>query len=80
MQVDLSRRVWPKLLAEKVSAPDKAPDAAGSIDYRHSFVDMTKIEVQASNWTQLGKTCKPAMGFGFAAGTTDGEMLHHETL
>ncbi len=45
---------------------------AGPIDYRHAFVDMPTVQVQASNWTQVGKTCKPAMGFGFAAGTTDG--------
>lgn len=74
----MSRQPWRQTSwkeVEEVLALKKHPDAAGSIDYRHSFVDMTKIEVQASNWTQLGKTCKPAMGFGFAAGTTDGEIL-----
>ena len=45
---------------------------AGGIDYRHKFVDMTKVVVEASNFTRAGKTCPAAMGFSFAAGTTDG--------
>ena len=30
------------------------------------------MQVPASNWTRAGRTCPPAMGFSFAAGTTDG--------
>ena len=45
----------------------------GPIDFRHAFLDMRGIRVAASNFTQAGTTCKPAMGFAFAAGTTDGE-------
>jgi len=33
---------------------------------------MRNITVQESNFTRAGQTCKPAMGFAFAAGTTDG--------
>jgi len=33
---------------------------------------MRNITVHASTNTREGKTCKPAMGFSFAAGTTDG--------
>lgn len=44
----------------------------GPIDYRHAFLDMRGIRVRATNFTQPGTTCKPAMGFAFAAGTTDG--------
>ncbi|KAL4436684.1 hypothetical protein ABPG75_003823 [Micractinium tetrahymenae] len=44
----------------------------GPIQYRHAFLDMRGIQVQASDFTQAGRTCKPAMGFAFAAGTTDG--------
>lgn len=33
---------------------------------------MRNIKVVGSNFTRSGKTCKPAMGFSFAAGTTDG--------
>lgn len=44
----------------------------GGISYRHKFVDMTKLVVEESNFTKAGKTCPAAMGFSFAAGTTDG--------
>ncbi|CAG2240357.1 ASAH2 [Mytilus edulis] len=43
----------------------------GPVDFRHSYVDMTKVEVQLNATTKV-KTCKPAMGYSFAAGTTDG--------
>ena len=46
---------------------------AGGISYRHKFIDMTSISVEASNFTRAGKTCPAAMGFSFAAGTTDGD-------
>ena len=48
---------------------------AGDIDYRHAFLDMSSITVSASNHTRAGATCRAAMGFSFAAGTTDGEWL-----
>ena len=49
---------------------------AGDIDYRHAFLDMSGITVAASNHTRAGTTCRAAMGFSFAAGTTDGERLN----
>lgn len=45
----------------------------GPIQYRHAFLDMRGLRVDASNFTRAGTACKPAMGFAFAAGTTDGE-------
>lgn len=33
---------------------------------------MRSISVRKTKHTREGKTCKPAMGFSFAAGTTDG--------
>ena len=33
---------------------------------------MSAITVAPSNYTRAGKTCRAAMGFSFAAGTTDG--------
>lgn len=38
------------------------------------FLDMRGLQVGASQFTgnRSGSTCKPAMGFAFAAGTTDG--------
>ena len=45
---------------------------AGPIDFRHAFLDMTGIEVREGPNTRAGRTCPAAMGFSFAAGTTDG--------
>ncbi|KAK4482411.1 hypothetical protein RD792_009566 [Penstemon davidsonii] len=47
----------------------------GKIDYRHSYVDFSKLNVTVSKQgggTNVVKTCPAAMGFAFAAGTTDG--------
>ena len=45
---------------------------SGPVDYRHTFVDMSKVDVVESSFTRAGKTCLPAMGVSFGAGTTDG--------
>jgi neutral ceramidase len=45
---------------------------SGPIEYRHMFLDMRNLVVEESNFTRPGTACKPAMGFAFAAGTTDG--------
>merc|ERR1739838_1235592 len=42
----------------------------GPVTYIHQNVNMTNQEVKRGNKTY--HTCKPAMGFSFAAGTTDG--------
>ena len=52
-----------------VAAFDGIP-LEGTVDYRHIFIDMSNIKVPF-NGSQV-KTCKPAMGQSFAAGTTDG--------
>ncbi|KAL0294908.1 UNVERIFIED_CONTAM: Neutral ceramidase 1 [Sesamum calycinum] len=47
----------------------------GKIDYRHTFVDFSKLNVtipKEGGGTNVVKTCPAAMGFAFAAGTTDG--------
>lgn len=47
----------------------------GKIDFQHTYVDFSKLEVTLDNHggkSQVVKTCPAAMGFGFAAGTTDG--------
>ncbi|XP_067670891.1 neutral ceramidase B-like [Haliotis asinina] len=43
---------------------------SGPVDFRHSYVDMTDVAVEVNG--TIVKTCKPAMGYSFAAGTTDG--------
>lgn len=62
-QADKAQQLW----------RDKGNVVSGDIDYRHVFIDMTSVQVQESNFTRAGKTCKAAMGFSFAAGTTDGK-------
>ncbi|XP_064644788.1 uncharacterized protein LOC135498445 [Lineus longissimus] len=44
---------------------------SGPVGFVHQYVDMTNFSVPI-NKTYTAKTCKPAMGFSFAAGTTDG--------
>ncbi|XP_066306623.1 neutral ceramidase-like isoform X2 [Miscanthus floridulus] len=48
----------------------------GSVDYRHTYLDFSQLEVNVSASTggqhPTVKTCPAAMGFAFAAGTTDG--------
>ncbi|KAF7247476.1 Neutral ceramidase [Varanus komodoensis] len=43
----------------------------GPISSAHQWVDMSNVTVQL-NATHTGKTCKPALGYSFAAGTMDG--------
>ncbi|WCJ20391.1 Neutral ceramidase [Euphorbia peplus] len=47
----------------------------GKVDSRHTYVDFSKLEVtvpKQGGGSEVVKTCPAAMGFGFAAGTTDG--------
>ncbi|KZV50574.1 Neutral/alkaline non-lysosomal ceramidase isoform 1 [Dorcoceras hygrometricum] len=47
----------------------------GMIDYRHTYVNFSNLEVvipKQGGGTTIVKTCPAALGFGFAAGTTDG--------
>ena len=41
---------------------------------------MSAITVAPSNHTRAGKTCRAAMGFSFAAGTTDGARCQYGCL
>ena len=42
----------------------------GSIQFIHQTIDMSNVAIVSNNKTF--ETCKPAMGYSFAAGTTDG--------
>ncbi|KAJ7959748.1 Neutral ceramidase [Quillaja saponaria] len=47
----------------------------GKIDYRHAYIDLSQLQVKMSKekgGSTVVKTCPAAMGFAFAAGTTDG--------
>lgn len=47
----------------------------GKIDSRHAYLDFSKLDVllpKQGGGSEVVKTCPAAMGFAFAAGTTDG--------
>lgn len=44
----------------------------GKVRYRHTYIDFSNISVRVSEANELVRTCPAAMGFAFAAGTTDG--------
>lgn len=46
-------------------------DITGPVDYRHTFVDMRQVNITDSKGVKK-QLCSPAMGYSFAAGTTDG--------
>lgn len=43
----------------------------GGVAFRHSFVDMSNLTVRLASGEEI-RTCPAALGFAFAAGTTDG--------
>ncbi|XP_047310166.1 neutral ceramidase 1-like [Impatiens glandulifera] len=48
---------------------------SGKVDYRHAYIDFSKLDVTISKQDGVNEavhTCPAAMGFAFAAGTTDG--------
>ncbi|GAV74492.1 Ceramidase_alk domain-containing protein [Cephalotus follicularis] len=47
----------------------------GKVDYRHAYVNFSQLEVtlpKQGGGSEVVKTCPAALGFSFAAGTTDG--------
>lgn len=44
---------------------------SGPVKFVHQHVDMTSIEIEMPDG-KIARTCKPAMGYSFAAGTVDG--------
>lgn len=47
----------------------------GKVEYRHTFLDLSQLEVtipSGGGGQKVVKTCPAAMGFAFAAGTSDG--------
>ena len=43
----------------------------GPVGFIHQWIDMSSYKVKLSNGTEVS-TCKPSLGYSFAAGTTDG--------
>ncbi|KAJ0986260.1 hypothetical protein J5N97_004616 [Dioscorea zingiberensis] len=46
-------------------------EVKGKVDYRHTYIDMSSITL-SNGGPEVVRTCPAAMGFAFAAGTTDG--------
>ena len=51
--------------SRSASLPAVSSAISGPVDFVHRFVNMSAVEVSGS-----GRTCRPAMGYAFAAGTT----------
>ncbi|KAM1748957.1 hypothetical protein ACFX12_009886 [Malus domestica] len=54
---------------------DKATEKLkGKVEYQHTYIDFSSLEVSVPKvgGAEVVKTCPAAMGFAFAAGTTDG--------
>lgn len=49
----------------------KSTRLMGPVSFRHSFVDMSDRNVTLANG-EIARTCPAALGYSFAAGTTDG--------
>lgn len=46
-------------------------EVKGKVDYRHTYINMSSISV-SDGGAEVARICPAAMGFAFAAGTTDG--------
>eukprot|EP00088_Acartia_fossae_P019247 TRINITY_DN21220_c0_g1_i4.p1 TRINITY_DN21220_c0_g1~~TRINITY_DN21220_c0_g1_i4.p1 ORF type:complete len:687 (+),score=151.03 TRINITY_DN21220_c0_g1_i4:252-2063(+) len=68
-----------KIIAERQYAVSKAlfddeegyQEVTGSVKFIHQWIDMTNYPVKLDNGS-MATTCKAALGYSFAAGTTDG--------
>merc|ERR1711970_1697709 len=56
---------------ELFSNPENYVELSGPVQYIHQWVDMSSFQVNLPNGSVVS-TCKPALGYSFAAGTTDG--------
>lgn len=75
-EFESTRIIGERQFKKAVELFDKATEQVkGKIDFRHTYVDFSNLEVTVSKEggsTETVKTCPAAMGFAFAAGTTDG--------
>ncbi|KAJ8753902.1 hypothetical protein K2173_000156 [Erythroxylum novogranatense] len=70
-EFESTRIIGEKQFRKAVELFNKASEQLkGKVGYKHAYVDFSNIEVSLNN--KVVKTCPAAMGFAFAAGTTDG--------
>ena len=83
-----ARVIGQKMAAKAIELYEKAeaqPPLLGPINYRSIRVNMTSVRIDpliSSRYNNVSalnrmRTCKPAMGYGFAAGTIDGPGLSY---
>ncbi|KAM7257477.1 hypothetical protein ACFE04_013218 [Oxalis oulophora] len=75
-EFESTRIIGERQLKKAIELFNKASEKLeGKVDSRHSYVDFSQLEVKIPKQGQdfeVVKTCPAAMGFAFAAGTTDG--------
>ena len=62
------------LLGEVIKKKNDTKVSSGPVRARHSFVDMTRLNVTLADGS-IVQTCRAAIGYAFAAGTTDGHGM-----
>lgn len=71
-----TRIIGERQFRKAVELFDKATEPlTGKLDYRHAYLNFSNLEVslpKAGGGHEVSKTCPAALGFSFAAGTTDG--------
>ncbi|KAJ4725668.1 Neutral ceramidase [Melia azedarach] len=75
-EFESTRIIGERQLRKAVDLFNKASEQLeGKVDYRHTYLDFSQLEVtlpKQGGGSETVKTCPAAMGFAFAAGTTDG--------
>lgn len=62
--------LWCCVLRLRYTGIDSQLTVDGPVDYRHLFVNMSDVTIESDDDSTVKRTCRPAMGYGFAAGTT----------
>ncbi|RWV89140.1 hypothetical protein GW17_00048731 [Ensete ventricosum] len=75
-EFESTRIIGDRQFTKAVELFDKASEQVkGTVDSRQTYIDFSKLEVtlfSSDGGQEVVKTCPAAMGFAFAAGTTDG--------
>jgi len=75
-EFESTRIIGDRQFRKAVELFDKASEQLhGKVDYQHTYLDFSNLEVSipsSEGGPEVVKTCPAAMGFAFAAGTTDG--------
>ena len=75
-EFESTRIIGERQFKKAVELFDKASEQLkGKVDYRHAYLNFSSLEVslpKVGGGQEVVKTCPAAMGFSFAAGTTDG--------